>query len=378
MRDPAESQTPQVPAPRGRPFANGNPGRKPGSKNRTTLVAAALLEGEAEELVRKAVELAKAGDVAMLKFLLGRLLPRERLIKLDLPRMEFADDAVEALGIMCDVSEGRMTPSEGAAVAPLINFYTRAIDMADVVKRLDSLEAQIRGGRVMSQTRLRQIAHLEELAQPYIERRRQIEKAWRSIPLGAASTCGCCRLCHSVWRSKNWRAIVLRVGTFHHHRVWKERCDKWEAMELKHLGDEWKEYGDKTLSGNFEFGSRSYRQCAPYNRDGAMIRGTYLRHELIARFSGATEKEKLERVFASAPPWLIWFTFADYTAELLGLSQPDLSSVAGFARSKTDFDNWYGLPSGAFVPRPWPDGPDNEPLARTDLNLLRPATGTSH
>ena len=105
-----------------------------------------------------------------------------------------------------------------------------------------------------------------------------------------------------------------------------------------------------------------------------MVIGAYLRHELIARFSGATEKEKLEQVFASAPPWLIWFTFADYTAELLGLSLPDLSSVAGCARSKADFDNWYGLPSGAFIPRPWPNGPNNEPLARTDLNLLRPAT----
>jgi hypothetical protein len=140
MRDPGTPQTSQVPAPRGRPFANGNPGRKPGSKNRTTLVAAALLEGEAEELVGKAIELAKAGDVAMLKFLLERILPRERLIKLDLPRMEFADDAVEALGkVMSDVAEGRMTPSEGAAVAPLINSCARAIDMADLVKRMDSL-----------------------------------------------------------------------------------------------------------------------------------------------------------------------------------------------------------------------------------------------
>jgi hypothetical protein len=90
--------------------------------------------------VRKAIELAKAGDVAMLKFLLERILPRERLIKLDLPRMEFADDAVEALGkVMSDVAEGRMTPSEGAAVAPLINSCARAIDMADLVKRMDSL-----------------------------------------------------------------------------------------------------------------------------------------------------------------------------------------------------------------------------------------------
>jgi hypothetical protein len=66
------------------PFTQGNPGRKPGTKNRTTIVAAALLEGEAEELVRKAVELALGGTVPMLKFLLGRILQRERLIELDL------------------------------------------------------------------------------------------------------------------------------------------------------------------------------------------------------------------------------------------------------------------------------------------------------
>ena len=37
---------------------------------------AALLDGEAEALVRKSVELAKAGDLVMLKFVLGRILPR--------------------------------------------------------------------------------------------------------------------------------------------------------------------------------------------------------------------------------------------------------------------------------------------------------------
>jgi hypothetical protein len=132
------------PASIGRPFANGNPGRPPGSKNRTTLLAAALLEGQAKELVRKGVELAKAGDRVMLKFFLERILPRERLIQLDLPEMNFADDAVEALGhIMRAVSEGRISPSEGAALAALINSQTRAIDMADVVKRLDSLQAAI-------------------------------------------------------------------------------------------------------------------------------------------------------------------------------------------------------------------------------------------
>ena len=138
----------RVPASRGRPFVNGNSGRKPGSKNRATLVTAALLEGEADELIGKAVELAKAGDVVMLKFLLGRILPRDRVIKLDLPQMDFADDAVEGLGhIMGAVSEGRISPSEGASLATLMKSYTDAIDLADVVKRLDSLEAGIKAVR---------------------------------------------------------------------------------------------------------------------------------------------------------------------------------------------------------------------------------------
>jgi hypothetical protein len=142
----SDDQASHVPATRGRPFTNGNSGRKPGSRNRTTLVAAALLDGEAEELVRKAVELAKAGDVGMLKFLLGRVLPRERLIKLDLPRMDFADDAVEALSIITHaVAQGTITPGEGAALATLINSYARAIDVADLIKRVDELEAKLKG-----------------------------------------------------------------------------------------------------------------------------------------------------------------------------------------------------------------------------------------
>ena len=134
----------QIPTTIGRPFANGNAGRPPGSKNRTTVLAAALLEGEAEKLLRKGVEVALGGNVPMLKFLLGRYLPRERLIKLDFPRMYSADDAVAVLGhLMRAVSKGRITPGEAAALGTLVNSYTRAIDMADMVKRMDTLEAAI-------------------------------------------------------------------------------------------------------------------------------------------------------------------------------------------------------------------------------------------
>jgi methylmalonyl-CoA mutase cobalamin-binding subunit len=98
MPDATAEQPTLISPVRGRPFTAGNAGRKLGSKNRVTVIASSLLKGQTEALVRKAVELAKAGDRDMLKFLLGRVLPRERTIKFDMPTMEFADDGVAALG----------------------------------------------------------------------------------------------------------------------------------------------------------------------------------------------------------------------------------------------------------------------------------------
>jgi hypothetical protein len=143
MPDQTTSATPAV---RGRPFAKGNGGRRPGSKNQSTLIVQALSNGDKEGLVRKALEIATAGNVPMLTFFLSRILPRERVIAIDLPNMESADDAVEALGaITSAVCEGKITTGEAAQLAALVNSYSRAIDMADLVKRIDALEARING-----------------------------------------------------------------------------------------------------------------------------------------------------------------------------------------------------------------------------------------
>src|ERR1700730_3927724 len=78
---------------RGRPFEKGNGGRRPGSRNRTSLVAEALLKGEEVELVRKGIELAKAGDTQMLKFLLDRILPKDRSVRIEIPEMQRAGNS---------------------------------------------------------------------------------------------------------------------------------------------------------------------------------------------------------------------------------------------------------------------------------------------
>jgi hypothetical protein len=88
------------------------------------LIAAALLEGEQVEVLRKAVDLAKRGNVPLLKFFLARWLPRDRLINLDLPEIVSAGDALNALQqVTRAVSAGTITPAEGAALTALLTPF---------------------------------------------------------------------------------------------------------------------------------------------------------------------------------------------------------------------------------------------------------------
>ena len=130
---------------RGRPFEKGNGGRRPGSKNRTTLAAEALLKGEEVELVRKAIELAKDGDTQMLKFLLDRILPKERSVHVDLPEVDCAFDAVNAMGaIIAAAGAGQIALSEAVALASLLGAYARIMNVAELEERLENFEKELR------------------------------------------------------------------------------------------------------------------------------------------------------------------------------------------------------------------------------------------
>jgi hypothetical protein len=132
-------------AKRGRPFAKGNGGRPPGSKNRTTVLAQALLAGEATALVRKAIELAKAGNEPMLKFLLDRILPKDRLITVSIPWLDHPDEAIDAMAAITGaVANGQITPTEAAALSNVISEWSRAIELWDNSTRIEALEDSLK------------------------------------------------------------------------------------------------------------------------------------------------------------------------------------------------------------------------------------------
>jgi hypothetical protein len=131
--------------PRGRPFAKGNGGRKLGARNRASLLADALPEGEQEALIRKGIELAKAGDPQMLKFFLDRFLSKERPVKIDIPPIESRRDLVAAYAsVVHAVGVGEVAPSEGSAVASLLASVAKFIDDAEVEARLCKLEEELK------------------------------------------------------------------------------------------------------------------------------------------------------------------------------------------------------------------------------------------
>ena len=136
---------------RGRPFRKGqtgNPqGRPLGTRNRATVAAEALLDGEAEAITRKVVERAKEGDSTALRLCLERILPprRDRPIALSIPKLETVADAPALMGaITSAIAIGDVTPSEAVDLTKLIDTYVRTVEAADLNKRLRAIEEAIR------------------------------------------------------------------------------------------------------------------------------------------------------------------------------------------------------------------------------------------
>jgi Family of unknown function (DUF5681) len=139
---------------RGRPFKpgqSGNPaGRPKGARNATTLAVEALLDGEAEELTRKAIELGLAGDVTALRVCMDRIVPprKDRHVAFALPAVKEPADAAKALSaIVAAVANGELTPSEASELTKLVEGFARVLETVNHEERLRILEGKINGNK---------------------------------------------------------------------------------------------------------------------------------------------------------------------------------------------------------------------------------------
>ena len=129
-----------------KPGQSGNPaGRPKGARNRTTMAIEALLEGEAEELTRKAIDMAKEGDGPALRMCLDRLAPprKDSPVCFDLPPIKTVADAVDASSaLLSAVAGGDVTPDEAARIMTLLTSHKVLVETGEFERRLEALEAK--------------------------------------------------------------------------------------------------------------------------------------------------------------------------------------------------------------------------------------------
>jgi len=123
---------------------SGNPaGRPPGSRNKATEAAELLLDGEAEALTRKAIDLALDGDPSALRLCIVRIIPprRGRPVNFGLPAVRGAADLAAAMAaITTAAGQGAITPGEAAELARVVEIFVRAVETSDFERRLRQLE----------------------------------------------------------------------------------------------------------------------------------------------------------------------------------------------------------------------------------------------
>lgn len=135
-------------APRGRPFQpgqSGNPkGRPKGSRNAVTLLAEALLNDEAEVIIRKVVEKALEGGSAAMRLAIERMIPakRQRTVTIDFEdEINTAADAARASSaIVSACVSGEISFEEANQMIGLIQTHVTLLQSADLEERMASAE----------------------------------------------------------------------------------------------------------------------------------------------------------------------------------------------------------------------------------------------
>jgi hypothetical protein len=131
----------------GRPFAPGNPGRKPGTRNKVTVMLEKVMAGKAKAVTDKVVAEALAGNMVAAKMLLDRIVPppRDRKVAISLPPINSPADLLDAHNALIGhLADGTISAAEAAAIASVMDRHKGAVDLSKVIDRMVGIEDALR------------------------------------------------------------------------------------------------------------------------------------------------------------------------------------------------------------------------------------------
>lgn len=130
----------------GRPFEPGNHfgrGRPRGARNKRTLLAQQILDERAEPIMRKAILQGIQGDSAMLRMLLGYILPRRRDAPVNigpLPMGTIEELAQASATVLQKTASGQITPNEAQIISGLIESHRKVLETQQFDQRIHVVE----------------------------------------------------------------------------------------------------------------------------------------------------------------------------------------------------------------------------------------------
>ena len=128
---------------------SGNPaGRPQGSRNKVSILLDGMLQEQAEALLQKAINEALSGDSQTLRALIDKLLPnrKDSPVKIRLPKRKDIEGLVKITEtILSSVGNGKLTPSEAAALTKIVDAHRSSLEVTELDARLSKLEKTIKG-----------------------------------------------------------------------------------------------------------------------------------------------------------------------------------------------------------------------------------------
>jgi hypothetical protein len=127
---------------------SGNPvGKKPGTRNRKTVMLEALRDGEGEAAARVVIEKALAGDVVAARFVVSLISPRPRgrTIHLDMPEDDDCNVVTAFNVTLRALCNGEITPDEALQVSRFLDGRRKVLQAWQLEEKLTSYGRTIPG-----------------------------------------------------------------------------------------------------------------------------------------------------------------------------------------------------------------------------------------
>lgn len=106
-------------------------------------MAKQLFADDVESVCKAVIDKAKSGDMYAAKIILDRLLPakKDTPVNIQLPEITTSHDVLKAVQCVTQATaDGTITPSEGEALARILNIQVTAIELYEFEHALNRLE----------------------------------------------------------------------------------------------------------------------------------------------------------------------------------------------------------------------------------------------